>query len=85
MKDESKLYIETGTETSHVEIIGTRQDILFNWTALTHQICRKLGYSPLQLSLMLPGLIDGYQRNALKAYSEVDLSTMRKGGMEGQP
>ncbi len=41
-------------------------DIIFNWTALTNQICQTIGAPPIALAAMLPGLISDYQRNALK-------------------
>ncbi|MCI8538275.1 MAG: hypothetical protein HFF18_06375 [Oscillospiraceae bacterium] len=60
------LLIRTAGEQSNVEISGTRTDIIFNWTALTNQICQTIGLSPLALAVMMPEMISDYRRNAIK-------------------
>lgn len=60
------LLIKTAGAQSEVEVSGTRMDIIFNWTALTNQICQTIGVPPIALAAMLPGLISDYKRNALK-------------------
>lgn len=84
MDRKSKLYIETTSTQSNAEITGTPAEIMFNWAALTNQICRKLNLHPAQLSLMLPGLLGSYQ-HTLRQTVEVDLSAVRKRSKEGQP
>ncbi len=37
------LLIRTVGDQSEVEVSGTRMDIIFNWTALTNQICQTIG------------------------------------------
>lgn len=61
-----KLCIETNGDQSTVEVAGTGKDILFNWTALTHQICRQLDVEPSILALAMPGMLRDYERKQLK-------------------
>ena len=51
------LLISTIGNRSNVEISGTKADILFNWTALPHQICKTAGIPPIALAAMLPQLV----------------------------
>ena len=60
------LLIRTVGNQSEVEVSGTRMDIIFNWTALTNQICQTIGAPPTALAAMLPRLSSDYQHNALK-------------------
>ena len=55
------LLIRTAGDQSEVEISGASADIIFNWTALTHQVSKALNVPP-----MLPHLVSDYQRTALK-------------------
>ena len=84
MERKSKLYIETSHEKSEAEIVGTPSEIMFNWSALTNQICLKLNLSPAQLAFMLPGLLGTYQR-ALREAVEFDCAAVRNRRKEGQP
>ncbi len=84
MERKSKLYIETSHGQSNAEIVGTPSEIMFNWSALTNQICLKLNLSPTQLAFMLPGLLGTYQRT-LRESVEVDLAAVRGQKKEGQP
>ena len=59
------LLIRTAGDQSEVEVSGTRMDIIFNWTALTNQICQTIGVPPIALAAMMTGLISDYKRNAL--------------------
>lgn len=69
------LLIRTAGDQSSVEVSGTRMDIIFNWTALTNQICQTIGAAPIVLAAMLPGLISDYQRNALKCEIKMEGET----------
>ena len=84
MDRKSKLYIETEHGKSEAEMSGTPAEIMFNWAALTNQICQKLNLSPTHLALMLPGLLGSYQRTIREAV-EVDLTAVRNQRKEGQP
>ena len=84
MERKSKLYIETDHGQSQAEIVGTPSEIMFNWSALTNQICLKLNLSPMQLAFTLPGLLGNYQRTLREAV-EVDLTAVRNQRKEGQP
>ena len=68
-----KLSITTQGDRSQVEVAGTPVDIIFNWTALTNQVCKTLGVPPIALAAMLPQMVSEYQGTALK-------SEMRMGG-----
>jgi len=76
-KRSSKLWIETNGEQANAEICGTPAEIMFNWAALTNQICLKLHLSPTQLAFMLPGLLGRYQRT-LRQATEFDFTALRK-------
>lgn len=84
MERKSKLYIETDHGQSEAEIVGTPSEIMFNWSALTNQICLKLNLSPTQLAFMLPGMLGTCQR-ILRESVEVDLAAARGQKKEGQP
>lgn len=84
MERKSKLYIETDKRRSEAEITGTPTEIMFNWVALTNQICQKLHLHPAQLSYMLPGLLGNYQHTIREAV-EFDLSAVRHQQKGGQP
>ena len=60
------LLIKTTGDQSEVEISGSSTDIMFNWTALTHQVSKTLNIPPVSLAAMLPHLVGDYQRTALK-------------------
>lgn len=60
------LFIKTTGDSSEVAVEGTRRDILFNWTALTNQICKTLGTSPALLAVAMPHMIRDYQQHSLK-------------------
>lgn len=72
-----KLGIETTETNSEVTIEGRMQDILFNWTALTHCISRKLNIPPLALAATLPSLLQNYEKT-LASSVEVDLAALRR-------
>ena len=84
MERKSKLYIVTDHGQSQAEIVGTPSEIMFNWSALTNQICLKLNLPPTQLAFMLPGLLGTY-RGTLRQTTEVDLTAVRSWRKEEQP
>ena len=84
MDRKSKLYIEMEHGKAEAEMIGTPAEIMFNWAALTNQICQKLNISPTHLALMLPGLLGSYQRTLREAV-EFDCAAARNRRKEGQP
>lgn len=71
------LLIKTTGEQSEAEISGTFEDIMFNWTSLTHQVSKALNIPPIALAGMLPGLLQDYQSHALKY--EVKMGRMGHG------
>lgn len=58
--------IRTAGDGSEVEISGTAQDIMFNWTALTNQVCKTFNIPPALLAMSMPQMIRDYQQHALK-------------------
>lgn len=60
------LFIKTTGDSSEVAVEGTCRDIMFNWIALTNQICKTLGTSPALLAMAMPHMIRDYQQHALK-------------------
>lgn len=60
------LLIKTAGDHSDVEISGAFADIMFNWTALTHQVSKVLNISSIVLAAMLPQMVSDYQRTAIK-------------------
>ncbi len=73
-----RLCIESSGLQSKVEVQGKPSDIMFNWVALTHTICKDLGMPPLALAGMLPTLIEDYQKKALKGSTQIDLSALSR-------
>lgn len=72
-----KLSIETVEAHTEVAIEGRMQDILFNWTALTHCISRKLNIPPIVLAASLPTFLKEYEKTLSDSF-EIDLAAMRK-------
>ena len=54
------LSIRTDGDRSDVVLSGRNTDILFNWVALTHQVCKSLNVSPVLLAASMPGAIADY-------------------------
>lgn len=71
-----KLSIETHGDQSTAEICGSGEDIIFNWTALTDQICKALHISPAALAASMPRMIADYERRSLKQTQAVDISAL---------
>ena len=59
------LLIRTAGDQSEVEISGASADIIFNWTALTHQVSKALNV-PL-VALAGPGMLEGGVRTVRAA------------------
>ncbi len=74
------LAITTRGNQSETEISGTGLDIMFNWIALTHQVCKTLNVPPTVLAAMLPQAIADYHRNDLKCEIKVAV----KGGVTNE-
>ena len=54
------LSIRTDGDRSDVVVGGTKEGVLFNWVALTHQVCKSLNVSPVLLAASMPGAIADY-------------------------
>ena len=59
-KRDGALSIRTDGDRSEVRISWSNNDILFNWVALTHQVCKSLNVSPILLAASMPGAIADY-------------------------
>lgn len=66
------LAIRSDGSQSKVEINGTPADILFNWIALTCQVCQVLKIPELALAGMLPQMVADYSRT-IKAKNGVEV------------
>lgn len=77
-----KLSIETHGSESTAEISGCGEDIIFNWIALTNQICKALHIPPAALAVSMPGMVADYERRDLKQTQTVDMSSLfrQRGG-----
>lgn len=64
--------IRTVGDSSEVEISGTAQDIMFNWTALTNQVCKTFDIHPALLAMSMSQMIRDYQQHALKYEIKVE-------------
>lgn len=73
-----RLCVESSGAQTKVEVQGKRTDVMFNWTVLTHTICKDLGIPPLALAGMLPTLIQDYEKKILKGAAMFDLSAIKK-------
>lgn len=73
-----KLSITTGGDQSTVDIVGTGQDILFNWISLTHSIVNRLHIPVELLALSLPTMMARYEKEDLREAVLMDLSRTQK-------
>ena len=73
-----KLSITTDGDQSTVDIVGTGQDILFNWIALTHSIVSRLHIPVELLTLSLPTMMARYEKEDLRWAVLMDLGRMKK-------
>lgn len=40
---------------------GSRKDLVFNWTAITSQVCKELGIPPFLLAAAMPDMVRDYE------------------------
>lgn len=73
-----KLSITTDGDQSTIDIVGTDQDILFNWIALTHSIVSSLHIPVELLTLSLPTMMARYEKEDLRGAVLMDLGRMKK-------
>ena len=73
-----KLSITTDGDQSTVDIVGTGQDILFNWISLTHSIVSRLHIPVELLALRLPTMMARYEKEDLRWAVLMDLGRMKK-------
>ena len=73
-----KLSITTDGDQSTVDIVGTGQDILFNWIALTHSIVSRLHIPVELLALSLPTMMARYEKEDLRGAVLMDLGRVKK-------
>lgn len=73
-----KLSITTDGDQSTVDIVGTGQDILFNWIALTHSIVSRLHIPVELLAVSLPTMMARYEKEDLREAVLMDLGRMKK-------
>ena len=73
-----KLSITTDGDQSTVDIVGTGQDILFNWISLTHSIVSSLHIQVELLTSSLPTMMARYEKEDLRWAVLMDLGRMKK-------
>lgn len=73
-----KLSITTDGDQSTVDIVGTGQDILFNWISLTHSIVSRLHIPVELLALSLPTMMARYEKEDLREAVLMDMSRTQK-------
>ena len=44
-----------------MSILGSRKDLVFNWTAITSQVCKELGIPPFLLAAAMPDMVRDYE------------------------
>lgn len=59
--DNGMLSIKTDSDGSTINIAGTEGEILFNWVALTHNVCKTLNIDPVHLAAYMPGLVTEFK------------------------
>ena len=64
-----------------MSILGSRKDLVFNWTAITSQVCKELGIPPFLLAATMPDMIRDYDKS-LKGMTRiaVPVPNWKKGG-----
>ena len=73
-----KLSITTDGDQSTVDIVGTGQDILFNWISLTYSIVSRLHIPVELLALSLPAMMARYEKEDLRESVLMDMSRIQK-------
>ena len=73
MAEQSTLGITTNSEGAKMNIIGSQKDMVFNWTAITSQVCRELGIPAILLAASLPQMVADYDRLFLKEVTRVSV------------
>ena len=73
-----KLSITTDGDQSTVDIVGTGQEILYNWIVLTHSIVSSLHIPVELLSLRLPTMMARYEKEDLREAVLMDMSRLQK-------
>ena len=76
------LSIRTCGDQADVEVSGTREDILFNWVAITHQVSRMLNVPPEMLAIAMSAAVRDYLKHDLNY--EIHISG-KAGPQHGQP
>lgn len=59
--DNGMLSIKTDSDGSTINVAGTTGEILFNWVALTHHVCKTLSIDPAGLAVTMPKLINDFK------------------------
>ena len=73
-----KLSITTDGDQSTGDIVGTGQEILYNWIVLTHSIVSSLHIPVELLSLRLPTMMARYEKEDLREAVLMDMSRLQK-------
>lgn len=48
-------------DSPRMSILGSRKDLVFNWTAITSQVCKELGIPPFLLAAAMPDMVRDYE------------------------
>lgn len=80
-KDTILSFSITEKDGPQMRILGDKADLLFNWTAITSQVCKELGIPPFLLAATMPDMIRDYDKT-LKGFTRiaVPVPNGKKGG-----
>lgn len=84
MAKQSTLSITTTDAGVQMNIIGSKKDMLFNWTAITSQVIQELGMPPVVLAASLPQMVAEYERVYLKEVTRVAVPMGSEEGSDTQ-
>lgn len=80
-KDTILSFSITEKDGPQTRILGNKADLLFNWTAITSQVCKELGIPPFLLAATMPDMVRDYDKS-LKGMTRiaVPVPNWKKGG-----
>lgn len=61
-KDTLLSFSNTEKDGPQMRILGDLKDLVFNWTAITSQVCKELGIPPFLLAASMPDMVRDYEK-----------------------
>lgn len=85
MKNDSLLSFSIAEKGGpQLTIVGNKKDMVFNWTAITSQVCKELGIPPILLAASMPSMVQEYDK-CLSGATRIAVHIPNKNGGGGTP